>query len=135
MIIIDRRHNRKIKSSLLREISCEADKIGGINFKGVVFLEDLTFQEQVHLFYNTRFFVFRHGSALVNLLWAQKSSVVFEIIGGHDCVNPNPMVINRLCSLTQSQQMILNYDNIDSSIDIFPIVNLAVGDSELGENY
>jgi hypothetical protein len=128
MIIIDRRYNRKIKTSLLREISCEADKFGKINFKGVVFLEDLTFQEQVHLFYSTRFFIFRHGSALVNLLWAQKSSVVFEITGGHDCVNPNPMVISRLCSLTQSKQVILKYDNIDPSVDIFPIVNLDLGD-------
>jgi hypothetical protein len=127
LIIIDRRNNRKLNSSLVREIACEAAKNYNINFKGVIYLEDLTFKEQVHLFYNTRFFIFRHGSALANLLWSADSSVVFELAGGDGGVNANPMVINRICRLTQSKQIILNYNNpIDPSLDIFPIISTFI---------
>lgn len=123
LIIIDRKHNRKIDNFMLETLKKEASKNTNWCFRGVVILEDLTFTEQVQLFNKTRFFIFRHGSSLINLLWAQPNSVIFELSGGPNGITTSPMMYGRICKLTNSTQFVLNYDNYNPSIDIFDKLN------------
>uniref|UniRef100_A0A6C0I5J4 Glycosyltransferase 61 catalytic domain-containing protein n=1 Tax=viral metagenome TaxID=1070528 RepID=A0A6C0I5J4_9ZZZZ len=119
LVIIDRKHNRKFNPQMLNALVKEANKNSRWNFRGVALLEDLTFPQQVELFNKTRYLIFRHGSSLVNLLWSQPKSTVFELMGGRDGIRTSPHVIQRLCRLTDSKQVLLNYDNYDPVLDIF----------------
>jgi hypothetical protein len=122
MIIIDRKYNRKIDNNMLENLKTEASKNTNWNFKGVVILEDLTFYEQVKLFNETRFFISRHGSSLLNLLWIKNNSVWFELNGGSDGFNASPWVCKRLCDLSESKQVFLEYNNYNAKTDIFDTI-------------
>ena len=119
LIIIERKGNRKIHEELLNSLTTEAKKNITWNFKGVIYLEDKSLSEQVTLFNTTRFFIFRHGSCLTNLLWIPRNSVVFEITGGPENSVNSPSIVTRLTKLTDSIHISLKYDTINSFNDIF----------------
>jgi len=118
LMIVDRKYNRKIEPIQLQRLVQEAETNKEWNFTEVFILEDKTFQEQVNLFSKHRIFIFRHGSCLINLLWIPNNSIVFELERGPDGITA-PMVINRLCKLTNSKHIILNYNDYDFKKDIF----------------
>jgi hypothetical protein len=118
LIIIDRKYDRKIDTIMLENLVKEAKNNISWKFDGVYYLEDLTFSEQIQLFNKTRFYIFRHGSCLVNLLWVKPKSVVFELAGGPNG-NNSPHIINRICKLTDSTQVLLNYNNFNMKTDIY----------------
>ena len=118
LMIIDRKYNRKIEPMKLQSLVEEAKTNRGWNFTSVVLLEDKSFQEQVQLFAKHRIFILRHGSSLINLLWIPNNSIVFELQGGSEGV-VSPMVIPRICKLTNSKHILLKYDDYDCKKDIF----------------
>jgi hypothetical protein len=119
LIIIDRKTNRTFDKTLLNSLVECAKLNTNWNFKGVVILEDLTLPQQIELFSKTRIYIFRHGSSLINLLWTQPKSIVFELVGGKEGVRTIPAVIERICKLTDSKQICLQYDNFNPVRDIF----------------
>lgn len=122
LIIIDRKYNRKIENSKLQCMVQEAEKNSGWKFTGVSLLEDKSFQEQVELFSKHRIFIFRHGSCMINLLWIPNNSIIFELYGGPDGLMNN--CYSRICKLTNSKHILLNYDGYDCKKDIFDKLNL-----------
>lgn len=118
LMIIDRKYNRKIEPTKLQLLVEEAQTNRGWKFTDVVFLEDKPFQEQVQLFTKHRIFILRHGSSLINLLWIPNNSIVFELEGGLEGV-VSSMVIPRICKLTNSKHILLNYDDYHCKKDIF----------------
>jgi hypothetical protein len=121
LIIVDRKHNRKINTELLFQLEEEAKKNTRWTYRGVFILEDLSFEEQIKLFINTKFFIMRHGSSLANLIWIQPKSVVLELSGGNNGVH-SPPVIQRLCQFVDSRQILFDYNNIKPN-DIFTCIN------------
>jgi len=121
LMIIDRKYNRKIEATKLQLLVEEAKTNRGWNFTDVVFLEDKPFQEQVSLFTKHRIFICRHGSCLINLLWIPNNSIIFELEGGSDgLIN---QCYSRICKLTNSTHIRLDYNNYDSKKDIFDILH------------
>jgi hypothetical protein len=80
----------KDHSILEKRISDYADS-NGLTFKNVI-LEDLSFKEQVALFYHSRMIICQHGAGLVNCLW-KFEGVVLELVS-----NRNNRVYETLCS-------------------------------------
>jgi hypothetical protein len=119
LIIIDRKTNRTFDKALLNSLEESAKLNTNWNFKGVVILEDLTLSQQIEVFNKTKIYIFRHGSSLINLLWTQPKSIVFELVGGKEGVRTLPAVIERICKLTDSKQICLHYDNFHPIRDIF----------------
>lgn len=118
LIIIDRKHNRKLDNLKLTSLLCEANKNINWLFKGVFILEDMTFKEQVELFSNSHIIIARHGSSLINLLFLQNNSIVFDIGGGYEGVD-SPSVMKRITKFTESSHNYLHYDTFDAKKDIF----------------
>jgi hypothetical protein len=119
LIIIDRKNNRKFDNFMIESLIKEANKNTNWIFKGVFILEDLNFYDQVALFNKTRFFILRHGSSSINLLWTQPKSIIFELMGGREGINTSPVMYQRICKLTNSTLNTLNYDSYDIKNNIF----------------
>ena len=124
LIIIDRKHNRKFDKDLVDSLVNEAKKETAWVYKGIVLLEDLTFSEQVNLFHRTKYFILRHGSSIVNLLWSKCNSIVFEIYGGHEG-NYMPNVMRRLSMATKFKHIAINYNTAKTSNIFDTIISLV----------
>ena len=57
LIIIDRKHNKKICSAILDSIIEESQKNIKWNYNGIIILEDMSFSEQIQLFNKTNIFI------------------------------------------------------------------------------
>jgi hypothetical protein len=125
LMIIDRKDHLKMDPIKLNFLVQEAKKNRGWNFTGVVSLENKPLKEQVALFANHRFFICRHGSSEINLLWIPNNSIVIELGGRRQrpCIL-KPMIYNRICKLTDSKHIVLNYFNHDYKKDIFDKLTL-----------
>lgn len=123
LIIIERKHNKKIGSSILDNILQEAQQNIHWIYSGLVILEDMHFSEQIKLFNKTRIFIFRHGSCLINLLWCKPGTIVFELEGGREGTG-FPVVTKRLCDLLSLHFIPLNYDTFNPKCDIFNKINM-----------
>jgi capsular polysaccharide biosynthesis protein len=118
LIIIERKHNKKISSSLLDSIVQEAQKNIQWIYNGIAVLEDMSFSEQIQLFNKNRILIMRHGSSLINLLWCKPGAIVFELEGGSEGTG-HPVVTKRLCDLIGLTFNPLNYDTFNPTSDIF----------------
>jgi hypothetical protein len=126
LIIIDRKYNRKFDNNMIDSIKQEADKNTKWIFNGIFYLEDLSFYEQVELFNKTHYYILRHGSAAINLLWTQQNSFVFELMGGNEGINTSPIMYERICKLTNTKIFSLNYDKYNIKKDIFDNLNILI---------
>ena len=116
MIIIDGKKNCKIDDNKLQYMKDEANRNTCWYFRGVVYLEDLTFSEQVHLFNRTRIIILRSSSCYkTNLLWAQQNSIIFELESGSHEISS----IDRVCKLSNSKNIMLDYNLFDPKVNIF----------------
>ena len=115
LIIIDRKHTRKFASNMLIQLVSEATKNLNRNFDGVKFLEDLTFEEQVKLFASTKIIICIHGAGLINLLWSQQNSIIFEI----DIQTNRSKMYKRISKLTNSTHYYLYDKTLSVQNDIF----------------
>lgn len=123
LIIIDRKHNKKINNVLLNVLEQYAKTNINWNYNGTFTLEDIPFSEQIKLFNNTKFFILRHGSSLINLLWCKPGAVIFELEGGPEGTG-HPVVTKRLCDFIGLKFVPLNYDNLNPNRDIFDYIEL-----------
>jgi hypothetical protein len=109
LIIIDRRkEERKFDKNTLNKLIERASKNTSWNFDGVKYLEDMTFEEQVKLFASSKIIISMHGAALINLLWSQMNSIIYEI----DVQTNRSRMYKRISKLTNSEHYYSN--NIDN---------------------
>jgi len=114
-IIIERKNDRKWCPEKLKNIIQQLKNNPDVIFKGVKILEDMTFKEQVILFSSNNLFVFRHGSCLINLLWAPENSTVFDV----DIQTNRKNIVRRVAKATNSTTFRINYNghiNLNSSL-------------------
>lgn len=50
-----------------------------------VYLEDLSFAEQISLFNNARYVIGLHGAGMTNIIWCESGSRVLEIFPSEPC--------------------------------------------------
>jgi hypothetical protein len=106
ILLIDRKYNRKFNSSLLNQLQS--------TFHCPVYImEDLNLHDQMQLFSSHNVFIFRHGSCLANLLWIPNASIVFDIQGGPEGALAHPNIIKKLCLLTNSKSILLDYNKLN----------------------
>lgn len=115
LIIIDRPDKRKFDTEVLLKLQTEASKNTNWNYKGTYILENYSHKEQILLFSSCKFFIFRHGSCLTNLLWCPGQSVVFDI----DDMAHRKTVISRLVGITNTTHYYLNYKSLNINKHIF----------------
>lgn len=113
ILLIDRKRVRIFDTKLLINLQyiCSLTKY---NYEEPYILEDMTFDEQVTLFSEAKVVIFRHGSALTNLLWVPNGCIVFDIDDQKDRKN----IVERLCALTESTHHYLEYNTLDVKKDI-----------------
>jgi hypothetical protein len=114
-IIIERKNDRKWCPEKLESIIQQLKNNPNVIFNGVKILEDMTFKEQVNLFSSNNLFVFRHGSCLINLLWAPENSIVFDV----DIQTNRKNIVRRVAKATNSTTFSINYNghiNLNSSL-------------------
>lgn len=119
VIIIERKHNRFFDEVILNNIISCIQNNNSLSFKGVKMLEDLSLQEQMKLFSENRIFIFRHGSALANLLWVPDKSIIFEL----DTEPNRKMIVPRIAKVTNSKVYSMNYQNVNYEMFRYLIIN------------
>lgn len=111
IILINRRKvNRNINNLLLplTNILNKFDK-----FKGIIYLEDLTFQEQINIFINNNVIIGPHGAGMIHNIWSSNKFVI-EITFKNK--NQDKMY-KRICDITDNHIIQINYDNIVNEIE------------------
>lgn len=111
LIILERKSSRRFDPILFQALVNNAINQPHWSFKGTYCLDDMSFKEQVKLFSKTKVFIMRHGSSQINLLWIPEGSTVFEIGGGPDSIS-QPNMYKRICKLTNSEHIFLDYNTL-----------------------
>nr|HPO49249.1 glycosyltransferase family 61 protein [Spirochaetota bacterium] len=99
----DKKFNDKIyisRSKTRRKITNEDEIFYYLENKGFIkiFLEELTFREQVALFHNAEHIVSPHGAGLTNLVFSKKNTKILEIFSPQYVV-PYYYCISKTCGL------------------------------------
>lgn len=76
-------------------------------FGGVLYLEDLTFWEQVEVFVNNNMVISPHGSGLIHTIWANKLLLVEVVFNEED----NPLY-KRIADITENEIIQIPYDTL-----------------------
>jgi len=117
ILLIDRseKNGRNISESIKKQICYY-----GYDYNcKLVYLEELTLQEQVLLFSQYSIFIFAHGSAAANLLFAPLGSVCFEL----DIENDRDIIYKRICDLLEHTHHVIKYnDSINVEKEIFSLL-------------
>jgi hypothetical protein len=93
-IILDRKDDRTFPPHYRKEIEDFCTQSPTIDFQGVHYAEEKSFEEQVKLFYTNDIFFIIHGSGLSNILWARPNSTLVDF----DRYDNRFIVFHRLCS-------------------------------------
>lgn len=115
LIIIDRKFNRKFCPNILKNIEELAKQTNNFSYNGTFILEDISFSEQVNLFNKNRIFIFRHGSALTNLLWVKPNCIIIELTCKEHVTHTS--VVNRICHLTNSKVITVPYEESENFLN------------------
>jgi len=94
-ILINRRDKRVFPESVLQDLTDYLKSSTKLVYTGMVFLEDMTFQQQLELFNTHDVFFMIHGAGCANILWAKKDSILFQ----YDSYVHRFCLYNRLASL------------------------------------
>ena len=111
IILINRRNDARGIDNLVLPLTNILNKFD--NFKGVIYLEDLTLQEQVSIFVNNNIIVGPHGAGMIHNIWSSNKFVI-EITFNNQ--NHNKMY-KRICDITDNRIIQINYDDIISEIE------------------
>lgn len=76
-------------------------------FGGVLYLEDLTFWEQVEVFVNNNMIISPHGSGLIHTIWANKLILVEVVFNKED----NPLY-KRIADITENEIIQIPYGTL-----------------------
>jgi hypothetical protein len=104
-------------------------KLKELDFE-VVYTEELSFYDQVVLFYNTEILISSHGAGLSNLLFMQENSKVLELRAENDSLNNCYFSLASALMLTYYYQ-ICSKENIDDNPHT---ANIIVDVQELEKN-
>jgi len=104
MLFIDRISTvgRKIDDNIKKQILYYGDEYNC----NLVYLDGLPFEEQVKLFSQYNIFIYIHGSAATNLIFAPLGSICFELDTEHN----RGMIYKRICDLLEHTHYVINYD-------------------------
>lgn len=78
-IVIGRKENRTFLPPTMTRLELALSEKEGIEFGGVVYLEDLSLREQIRLFQRADIIISPHGSALSHLVWSKPGTRVLEV--------------------------------------------------------
>tara|TARA_B100001778_G_scaffold332293_1_gene338292 strand:+ start:656 stop:1660 length:1005 start_codon:yes stop_codon:yes gene_type:complete len=103
IIIINRKDDRKINNidNLIKTINKEK-----YNYKGVLYLEDLSLKQQVEIFVMNDIIVSPHGAGLINIIWGKNHHIIE--ITRKDKEN---RMYQRICNVTNNKLTQINKDN------------------------
>jgi hypothetical protein len=117
ILLIDR--NKKNGRNISEDIKKQILYYGYDYNCKLVYLEGLTFQEQVILFSQYNIFIFVHGSGAANLLFAPLGSICFEL----DTEIDRDIIYKRICDLLEHKYYLIKYNNkIDVYKEIFSVL-------------
>jgi hypothetical protein len=117
-ILINRRDTRVFPESVLQDLTDYLKLSNKLVFGGIVFLEDMTFQQQLELFNTYDVFFMVHGAGCANILWAKKDSILFQ----YDAVEHRFCMYNRLASLLDivSYNILLGINHSPQLLEVVP---------------
>ncbi len=78
-IVLGRKENRTFLPKTMTRLEFELSEREIIDYGGIVYLEDLSLQEQIRLFQRTDCIITPHGSGLSHLLWSKPGTKVLEV--------------------------------------------------------
>lgn len=111
IILINRRQVKRNINNLVLPLTNILNKFD--NFKGIIYLEDLTFQEQVNIFINNNIIIGPHGAGMIHNIWSSNKFVI-EITFKN---NNQDKMYKRICDITDNHIIQINYDNIVNEIE------------------
>ena len=111
IILINRRKVDRNINNLLLPLTNILNKFD--KFKGIIYLEDLTFQEQINIFINNNVIIGPHGAGMIHNIWSSNKFVI-EITFKNK--NQDKMY-KRICDITDNHIIQINYDNIVNEIE------------------
>ena len=111
IILINRRKNTRNINNLVLPLTNILNKFD--SFKGIIYLEDLTFQEQVNIFINNNIIIGPHGAGMIHNIWSSNKFVI-EITFKNK--NQDKMY-KRICDITDNHIIQIDYDNILNEIE------------------
>lgn len=95
VVLINRKLNRVLPKEYVEELTTYFKDLETIEWKGVHFLEEMNFEEQVKLFNTNDVFVMVHGAGCGNILWAKMNSILIQ----YDETQYRYIMYNRLASM------------------------------------
>lgn len=106
IIIINRKGQNRNINQLIPLFNKFFEKFS--NYKGVVYLEDLTFKQQIEVFTKNKIIISPHGANLIHSIW-NKNNTIIEITFN----NPNQnKMYKRICDITNNNIIQIDYMNI-----------------------
>tara|TARA_B100000424_G_scaffold271728_1_gene276283 strand:- start:12152 stop:13153 length:1002 start_codon:yes stop_codon:yes gene_type:complete len=110
IILINRREISRNINNLVLPLTNILNKFD--NFKGVIYLEDLTFQEQINIFINNNIIIGPHGAGMIHNIWSSNKFVIEITFKDRD----NKMY-KRICDITDNHIIQISHDNIVDKIE------------------
>ena len=101
IIIINRRSKIRNINKYLPKLVNIAKKYD--SFRGVVYLEDLTFEEQIKVFLNNRIIISPHGANLIHCIWSSNKTVIEITFKG-----PFNRLYKRICDISDNNIIQIN---------------------------
>ena len=111
IILINRRENTRNINNLVLPLTNILNKFD--SFKGIIYLEDLTFQEQVNIFINNNIIIGPHGAGMIHNIWSSNKFVIEITFKNKD----QDKMYKRICDITDNHIIQINYDNIVNEIE------------------
>ena len=111
IILINRRTSYRNINNLVLPLTNILNKFD--KFKGIIYLEDLTFQEQINIFINNNVIIGPHGAGMIHNIWSSNKFVI-EITFKNK--NQDKMY-KRICDITDNHIIQISYDNIVNEIE------------------
>jgi len=111
IILINRKKYDRNINNLILPLTNILNKFD--NFKGIIYLEDLTFQEQVNIFINNNIIIGPHGAGMIHNIWSSNKFVI-EITFKNKYQDK---MYKRICDITDNHIIQISYDNIVNEIE------------------
>ena len=111
--------NRNINPEILSSLIDYFSKNKNYNYRGIITLEDKSFEEQIKLISENNVFIFRQGSCIANLIFAPYDSLVIDLEWNGFSPERRHLT-RRICHLTNTTHAYLNYNKFDiKEVDVF----------------
>lgn len=106
IVLLNRKSNIRNINNLLEPLLNILNKFE--NFNGVIYLENLTFKEQIQVFLNNTIIITPHGAGMIHNIWSSNKNVI-EITFNNTGQNK---MYKRICDITNNKIVQIEYQNI-----------------------